>query len=102
MALERPDGATASDEREAWKYLVASIATRVQRLLDKKRAKNRMVDAMTGYLVADPESSSREAAAGAAAYADHACRGKLGLLFGGCVRSFGRVPAGRRRGGGGD
>ena len=46
-----------------------------------------------GYLVADPESSSREAAASAAADADHACRGQLGLLFGGCVRSFGRVPA---------
>ena len=50
-----------------------------------------------GDLVADPESSSREAAASAAAHADHACRGKLGLLFGGCVRSFGRVPV---RGGG--
>ena len=50
-----------------------------------------------GYLVADTESSSREAAASAAAYADHACRGKLGLLFGGCVRSFGRVPARRGR-----
>ena len=48
-----------------------------------------------GYLVADPESSSR--AASAAADADHACRGQLGLLFGGCVRSFGRVPV---RGGG--
>ena len=51
-----------------------------------------------GYLVADPESSSREAAASAAADADHACRGKLGLLFGGCVRSFGRVAARRGRG----
>ena len=50
-----------------------------------------------GYLVADPESCSREAAASAAADADHACRGKLGLLFGGCVRSFGRVAARRGR-----
>ena len=41
-----------------------------------------------GDLVADPESSSREAAASAAAHADQ----ELGLLFGGCVRSFGRVP----------
>ena len=50
-----------------------------------------------GYLVAEPESCSREAAASAAADADHACRGKLGLLFGGCVRSFGRVTARRGR-----
>ena len=52
MALERPDGATASDEREAWKYLVASIATRVQRLLDKKRAKKPHGGCYDGYLVA--------------------------------------------------
>ena len=58
MALERPDGATASDEREAWKYLVASIATRVQRLLDKKRAKNRMVDAMTAIWLQTPKAAA--------------------------------------------
>ena len=90
MGLEKPDGATASDEREAWKYLAASVALRVQRLLDKKRAKNRMVDAMTAIWLQTPKAA---AAASAAADADHACRGQLGLLFGGCVRSFGRVPA---------
>ena len=54
-----------------------------------------------GYLAAETQSSSREAAASAAsaaADADYACRGKLGLLFGGCVRSFGRVAARRGRG----
>ena len=56
--LERPDGATASDEREAWKYLVASIATRVQRLLDKKRAKNRMVGAMTAIWLQTPKAAA--------------------------------------------
>ena len=58
MALERPDGATASHEREAWKYLVASIATRVQRLLDKKRAKNRMVTAMTAIWLQAPKAAA--------------------------------------------
>ena len=79
MALERPDGGTASDEREAWKYIAASIAARVQRLLDKKRAKNRAVTEMTAIY--------------------HAGRGQLGFLFGG-IRSFGRKPAGRRGRGG--
>ena len=59
MALERPDGGTASDEREAWKYLVASIAARVQRLLDKKRAKNnRMVTAMTAIYLQTPKAAA--------------------------------------------
>ena len=58
MALERPDGGTASDEREAWKYLVASIAARVQRLLNKKRAKNRMVTAMTAIYLQTPKAAA--------------------------------------------
>ena len=31
VGLEKPDGSSASDEREAWKYLAASVALRVQR-----------------------------------------------------------------------
>ncbi|CAE7891721.1 unnamed protein product, partial [Symbiodinium sp. KB8] len=58
MGLEKPDGATASDEREAWKYLAASVALRVQRLLDKKRAKNRMVDAMTAIWLQTPKAAA--------------------------------------------
>ena len=57
--------------------------------LGQKESEESYGDRYDGYLVADPESSSREAAACAAAYADHACRGKLGLLFGGCIRSLG-------------
>ena len=98
IGLEKPDGSTASDEREAWKYLAASVALRVQRLLiGQKESEEPHGECYDGYLVADPESCSREAAASAAADADHACRGKLGLLFGGCVRSLGRVAA-RREG----
>ena len=58
IGLEKPDGSTASDEREAWKYLAASVALRVQRLLDKKRAKNRMVDAMTAIWLQTPKAAA--------------------------------------------
>ena len=58
MALERPDGGTASDEREAWKYIAASIAARVQRLLDKKRAKNRAVTEMTAIYLQTPKAAA--------------------------------------------
>ena len=58
MALERPDGGTALDEREAWKYIVASISVRVQRLLDKKRAKNRAVAAMTAIYLQTPKAAA--------------------------------------------
>ena len=66
----------------------------------QKESEESYGDRYDGYMVADPESSSREAAACAAAYAYHACRGQLGLLFGGSIRSFGREPAGRRGRGG--
>ena len=58
IGLEKPDGSTASDEREAWKYLAASVALRVQRLLDKKRAKNRMVNAMTAIWLQTPKAAA--------------------------------------------
>ena len=58
VGLEKPDGSSASDEREAWKYLAASVALRVQRLLDKKRAKNRMVDAMTAIWLQTPKAAA--------------------------------------------
>ena len=58
IGLEKPDGSTASDEREAWKYLAASVALRVQRLLDKKRAKNRIVDAMTAIWLQTPKAAA--------------------------------------------
>ena len=58
MALERPDGGSASDEREAWKYIAASIAARVQRLLDKKRAKNRAVTEMTAIYLQTPKAAA--------------------------------------------
>ena len=58
MALERPDGGTASDEREAWKYIAASIAARVQRLLDKKRAKNGTVTEMTAIYLQTPKAAA--------------------------------------------
>ena len=59
MALERPDGGTASDEREAWKFIAASIAVRVQRLLDKKRVKNRAVTEMTAIYLQTPKATAR-------------------------------------------
>ncbi|CAE7934213.1 unnamed protein product, partial [Symbiodinium sp. KB8] len=65
----------------------------------QKESEESYGDRDDGYLFADPESSSRETAACAAAYAYHACRGQLGFLFGG-IRSFGREPAGRRGRGG--
>ena len=67
-------------------------------IIGQKESEEPHGECYDGYLVADPESCSREAAASAAADADHACRGKLGLLFGGCVRSLGRVAARRGRG----
>ena len=58
IGLEKPDGSSATDEKEAWKYLAAAVALRVQRLLDKKKAKNRMVDAMTAIWLQKPKAAA--------------------------------------------
>ena len=59
MVLERPEGGSAADEREAWKYIAASMAARVQRLLDKKRVKNRAVTEMTAVYLQTAKSAPR-------------------------------------------
>ena len=57
--LERPEGGSAAEEREAWKYIAASMAARVQRLLDKKRVKNRAVTEMTAVYLQTAKSAPR-------------------------------------------
>ena len=59
LCLERPQSASAADEGEAWKYLAASVAVRVQRLLDKKRVKNRVVTEMTAVYLQTAKSAPR-------------------------------------------
>ena len=59
MVLERPESASAADEAESWKYIAASMAARVQRLLDKKRVKNRAVTEMTAVYLQTAKSAPR-------------------------------------------
>ena len=59
LCLERPESASAADEGEAWKYLAASVAARVQRLLDKKRVKNRVFTEMTAVYLQTAKSAPR-------------------------------------------
>ena len=59
MVLERPEGASAADEAESWKYIAASIAARVQGLLDKKRRKNQAVTDMTAVYLQTAKSAPR-------------------------------------------
>ena len=59
LALERPASASAADEAESWKYIAATMAARVQRLLDKKRVKNQAVTEMTAVYLQTAKSAPR-------------------------------------------
>ena len=57
MALERPDGGTASDEREAWKYIVASMTAIYLQTPKAAAAKPRPVAPATPTTPAEDNSS---------------------------------------------
>ena len=59
LVLERPESASAADEAESWRYIAASMAARVQRLLDKKRRKNQAVTEMTAVYLQIAKSAPR-------------------------------------------
>ncbi|OLP74235.1 Retrovirus-related Pol polyprotein from transposon TNT 1-94 [Symbiodinium microadriaticum] len=59
LVLERPASASAADEAESWKYITATMAARVQRLLDKKRVKNQAVTEMTAVYLQTAKSAPR-------------------------------------------
>ena len=59
LVLERPASASPADEAESWKYIAATMAARVQRLLDKKRRKNQAVTEITAVYLQTAKSAPR-------------------------------------------
>ena len=59
LVFERPASASPADEAESRKYLTASMAARVQRLVDKKRRKNQAVTEITAVYLQTAKSAPR-------------------------------------------
>ena len=59
LVFERPANSTQADEAESWKYITASIAVRVQRLVDAKRRKARAVTEHTAVFLQTAKSAPR-------------------------------------------
>ncbi|CAE7874576.1 unnamed protein product [Symbiodinium sp. KB8] len=59
LVFERPASSTQADEAESWKYITASMAVRVQRLVDAKRRKAQAVSEHTAVFLQTAKSAPR-------------------------------------------
>ena len=59
LLFEKPSSSTATDEAYCWKYLAASMAVRVQRLVDAKRRKARAITEHTAIFLQRAKSAPR-------------------------------------------
>ena len=59
LVFERPASSTQADEAESWEYITASMAVRVQRLVDAKRRKARYANFVKHLESASALSASR-------------------------------------------